>query len=94
MLALLFFRVSLRRALDFVKRQVQLSYVLLLPQEESSTLRIVEQQDPSSLAAAEALQSPAPQVLDQKEELSKKETVDEEWATLPEFGSGCFSFSK
>ncbi|XP_075867302.1 homeobox-containing protein 1 isoform X3 [Nelusetta ayraudi] len=49
-------------------------------QEEPSSLRIVEQQDSSSLAAAEvaALPSPAPQVLDQKEELSKKETVDEE----------------
>lgn len=49
-------------------------------QEEPSSLRIVEQQDPSSLAAAEVatLPSSAPQVLDQKEELSTKETVDEE----------------
>lgn len=49
-------------------------------QEEPSSLRIVDQQDPSSLAATEvaALPSPAPEVLDQKEELSKKETVDEE----------------
>lgn len=51
-----------------------------LTQEEPSSLRIVEQQDSSSLAATEVatLPSPAPQVLDQKEELSKKETVDEE----------------
>lgn len=56
------------------------SYISPLTQEEPSSLRIVEQQDPSSLAATEvaALPSPAPQVLDQKEELSKKETVDEE----------------
>ncbi|KAM8767256.1 homeobox-containing protein 1 isoform 3-T3 [Acanthopagrus schlegelii] len=49
-------------------------------QEETSSLRIVEQQDPSSLATTEvaALPSPTPQVLDQKEEDSKRETVDEE----------------
>ncbi|KAG8005049.1 Homeobox-containing protein 1 [Nibea albiflora] len=49
-------------------------------QEETSSLRIVDQQDPASLAAAEvaALPSPTPQVLDQKEEDSKRETVDEE----------------
>ncbi|XP_070841416.1 homeobox-containing protein 1 isoform X3 [Chaetodon trifascialis] len=49
-------------------------------QEETSSLRIVDQQDPSSLATAEvaALPSPTPQVLDQKEEDSKRETVDEE----------------
>lgn len=65
-------------------------------QEESSSLRIVEQQESSSLAATEliTLPSSAPLVLDQKEELSKKETVDEEWATLPEFKPGGFLFSK
>ncbi|XP_032391533.1 homeobox-containing protein 1 isoform X4 [Etheostoma spectabile] len=49
-------------------------------QEETSSHRIVDQQDPSSLAPAEvaALPSLAPQVLDQKEEASKRETVDEE----------------
>ncbi|XP_041810985.1 homeobox-containing protein 1 isoform X3 [Chelmon rostratus] len=49
-------------------------------QEETSSLRIVDQQDPSSLATTEvaALPSPTPQVLDQKEEDSKRETVDEE----------------
>ncbi|XP_078123961.1 homeobox-containing protein 1 isoform X3 [Sander vitreus] len=49
-------------------------------QEETSSHRIVDHQDPSSLAPAEvaALPSPAPQVLDQKEEASKRETVDEE----------------
>ncbi|XP_068189767.1 homeobox-containing protein 1 isoform X5 [Antennarius striatus] len=48
-------------------------------QEETSSLRIVDQQDPSSLATTEvaALLSPTPQVLDQKED-SKRETVDEE----------------
>ncbi|XP_044027395.1 homeobox-containing protein 1 isoform X6 [Siniperca chuatsi] len=50
-----------------------------LEQEETS-LRIVDQQDPSTLATTEvaALPSPTPQVLDQKEEDSKRETVDEE----------------
>ncbi|KAM3596423.1 uncharacterized protein V6R79_014248 [Siganus canaliculatus] len=49
-------------------------------QEETSSLRTVDQQDPSSLVATDvaALPSPAPQVLDQKEEDSKRETVDEE----------------
>ncbi|XP_034747702.1 homeobox-containing protein 1 isoform X5 [Etheostoma cragini] len=49
-------------------------------QEETSSHRIVDQQDPSSLAPAEvaALPSLAPQVLDQKEEASKRETVDVE----------------
>lgn len=49
-------------------------------QEETSSLRNVDQSDPSSLMTAEvaALPSPAPQVLDQKEEDSKRETVDEE----------------
>ncbi|XP_042362176.1 homeobox-containing protein 1 isoform X5 [Plectropomus leopardus] len=49
-------------------------------QEETSSHRIVDQQDPSSLATTEvaALPSPTPQVLDQKEEDSKRETVDEE----------------
>ncbi|XP_039676931.1 homeobox-containing protein 1 isoform X3 [Perca fluviatilis] len=48
--------------------------------EETSSHRIVDHQDPSSLAPAEVagLPSPAPQVLDQKEEASKRETVDEE----------------
>lgn len=61
-------------------RQTISPIFLPLTQEEPSSLRIVEQQDPSSLAAAEVatLPSPASQVLDQKEELSKKETVDEE----------------
>ncbi|XP_070702952.1 homeobox-containing protein 1 isoform X3 [Pempheris klunzingeri] len=47
---------------------------------ETSSLRIVDQQDASSLATTEvaALPSPTPQVLDQKEEDSKRETVDEE----------------
>ncbi|XP_037651240.1 homeobox-containing protein 1 isoform X4 [Sebastes umbrosus] len=49
-------------------------------QEETSSHRIIDQQDPSSLATTEvaALPSPSPQVLDQKEEDSKRETVDEE----------------
>ncbi|XP_029700812.1 homeobox-containing protein 1 isoform X9 [Takifugu rubripes] len=49
-------------------------------QEETSSLRNVDQPDPSPLTTAEvaALPSPAPLVLDQKEEDSKMETVDEE----------------
>ncbi|XP_049891452.1 homeobox-containing protein 1 isoform X6 [Epinephelus moara] len=49
-------------------------------QEETSSHRIADQQDPSSLATTEvaALPSPTPQVLDQKDEDSKRETVDEE----------------
>uniref|UniRef100_A0A3Q1FUA5 Homeobox-containing protein 1 n=1 Tax=Acanthochromis polyacanthus TaxID=80966 RepID=A0A3Q1FUA5_9TELE len=49
-------------------------------QEDASSQRIVEQQDPSSLATMEvaALPSPSPQVLEQKDEDSKRETVDEE----------------
>ncbi|XP_039977329.1 homeobox-containing protein 1 isoform X2 [Xiphias gladius] len=49
-------------------------------QEDTSSQRIVDQQDPPSLAATEvaALPSPTPQVLEQKEEDSKRETVDEE----------------
>ncbi|XP_071356718.1 homeobox-containing protein 1 isoform X4 [Trachinotus anak] len=49
-------------------------------QEDTSSQRIVDQQDPSSLATTEvaALPSPTPQVLEQKEEDSKRETVDEE----------------
>ncbi|XP_019963214.1 homeobox-containing protein 1 isoform X2 [Paralichthys olivaceus] len=49
-------------------------------QEDASSQRIVDQQDPSSLATTEvaALPSPTPQVLEQKEEDSKRETVDEE----------------
>ncbi|KAG7245219.1 hypothetical protein INR49_023785 [Caranx melampygus] len=48
--------------------------------EDASSQRIVDQQDPSSLATTEmaALPSPTPQVLEQKEEDSKRETVDEE----------------
>ncbi|XP_037329680.2 homeobox-containing protein 1 isoform X2 [Pungitius pungitius] len=49
-------------------------------QEEASSHRIVDQQDPSSLATREAAAppSPHPQVPDRKEELAKRETVDEE----------------
>ncbi|XP_054462079.1 homeobox-containing protein 1 isoform X4 [Anoplopoma fimbria] len=48
-------------------------------QEETSSHRIVDQQDPSSLASTEAAALPSPpQVLDRKEEDSKRETVDEE----------------
>ncbi|XP_069032653.1 homeobox-containing protein 1 isoform X6 [Embiotoca jacksoni] len=49
-------------------------------QEDTSSQRMVDQQDPSSLAPTEvaALPSPGPQVLEQKEEDSKRETVDEE----------------
>uniref|UniRef100_A0A3B4YVM9 Homeobox-containing protein 1 n=1 Tax=Stegastes partitus TaxID=144197 RepID=A0A3B4YVM9_9TELE len=49
-------------------------------QEDASSQRIVDQQDPSSLATTEvaALPSPGPQVLEQKDEDSKRETVDEE----------------
>ncbi|KAM9838399.1 homeobox-containing protein 1 isoform 1-T1 [Aulostomus maculatus] len=49
-------------------------------QEDSSSQRIVDQQDTSMMAPAEvaALPSPAQQLLEQKEEDSKRETVDEE----------------
>ncbi|XP_053303210.1 homeobox-containing protein 1 isoform X1 [Pleuronectes platessa] len=49
-------------------------------QEDPSSQRIVDQIDSSSLATTEvaALPSPTPQVLEQKEEDSKRETVDEE----------------
>ncbi|XP_034561097.1 homeobox-containing protein 1 isoform X2 [Notolabrus celidotus] len=49
-------------------------------QEEASSLKIVDQQDPSPLVASEvaAPLSPASQVMDHKEEDSKRETVDEE----------------
>ncbi|XP_030597467.1 homeobox-containing protein 1 isoform X2 [Archocentrus centrarchus] len=49
-------------------------------QEDTSSQRIVDQQDPASLASTEvaALPSPGTQVLEQKEEDSKRETVDEE----------------
>ncbi|KAM7383859.1 hypothetical protein PAMA_011296 [Pampus argenteus] len=48
--------------------------------DESSTQRIVDQHEPSALAASDvaALPSPTPQVLEQKEDDSKRETVDEE----------------
>lgn len=51
-----------------------------LLQEEASSLRNAEQADPSPLTAPEAaaLPSPAPQVLDPKEEDPKRETADEE----------------
>lgn len=54
---------------------------MTFPQEETSSLRNVDHPDPSPLTTAAevaALPSPAPQVLDQKEEDSKRETVDEE----------------
>lgn len=62
------------------------------PQEETSSLRIADQPDPSSLASTEvaALPSPTPQVLEQKEEVSKRETVDEEWPSLV---SLCLNFN-
>ncbi|XP_040044856.2 homeobox-containing protein 1 isoform X7 [Gasterosteus aculeatus] len=50
-------------------------------QEDASSHRIVDQQDSSSLATTEeaaAPPSPPPQVLDRKEELTKRDTVDEE----------------
>ncbi|XP_018556862.1 LOW QUALITY PROTEIN: homeobox-containing protein 1 [Lates calcarifer] len=49
-------------------------------QEDASSQRIIDQQDPSSLATTEvaALPSPTPQVLEQKDDDSKRETVDEE----------------
>ncbi len=55
-------------------------HIHTFPQEDPSSLRIVDQQDSTSLATTEvaALPSPTPQVLDQKEEDSKRETVDEE----------------
>lgn len=62
-------------------KSVYFAHILcVFPQEDTSSQRTVDQQDPSSLAAAEvaALPSPAPQVLEQKEEDSKREPVDEE----------------
>ncbi|KAM4629950.1 homeobox-containing protein 1 isoform 2-T2 [Polymixia lowei] len=49
-------------------------------QDELSSQRNVDQQDPTSLVAAEVapLPSPTPQVLEPKDEESKRETVDEE----------------
>ncbi|XP_077937422.1 homeobox-containing protein 1 isoform X2 [Gasterosteus aculeatus] len=50
-------------------------------QANASSHRIVDQQDSSSLATTEeaaAPPSPPPQVLDRKEELTKRDTVDEE----------------
>lgn len=61
-------------------RRLHGAHIPIFPQEETSSLRIVDQADPSSLASTEvaALPSPTPQVLEQKEEVSKRETVDEE----------------
>lgn len=55
-------------------------YICAFSQEDTPSLRTVDQQDPSSLITTEVttMPSPAPQVLDQKEEDSKRETVDEE----------------
>ncbi|XP_040928726.1 homeobox-containing protein 1 isoform X3 [Betta splendens] len=48
-------------------------------QEDTSSQRLVDQQDPSSLAATEVAALPSsPQVPEQKEESSKREPVDEE----------------
>lgn len=49
-------------------------------EQEDTSQRMSDQQDPSTLAATEvaALPSPASQVLEQKEDESKRETVDEE----------------
>ncbi|XP_061615918.1 homeobox-containing protein 1 isoform X4 [Phyllopteryx taeniolatus] len=47
-------------------------------QEDASTQRMVEQQDPCVRATPEALPSPAIQVVEQKEKDPKRETVDEE----------------
>uniref|UniRef100_A0A4W5QR34 Zgc:91944 n=1 Tax=Hucho hucho TaxID=62062 RepID=A0A4W5QR34_9TELE len=51
-----------------------------LEQEEISSRKDLDQQDPSSLAAVNVLPppSPAPQVLEHKADESKRETVDEE----------------
>ena len=53
---------------------------MTFPQDETSSLRNVDQADPPSLTKAEvaAPPSPAPRALDQKEEDSKRERVDEE----------------
>lgn len=63
------------------------------PQEDTSSQRIVDQQDPASLASTEvaALPSPRPQVLEQKEEDSKRESVDEEWLKS---GTSVFDFNQ
>lgn len=76
--------------------QIFCSHIHAFPQEESSTQRIVDQQDPSALAASEvaALPSPTPQALEQKEEDSKRETVDEEWPKPVEFGSSYLNFNQ
>ncbi|XP_029976214.1 homeobox-containing protein 1 isoform X1 [Salarias fasciatus] len=49
-------------------------------QEDTPSQRTVDQQDPSSLAAPEAavLPSPGPQVPEEKDDVSKRETADEE----------------
>ena len=57
-------------------------YISLSPKEELSSQRNADQQDPTSLAAAEgaSLPSPAPQLPEQmKDQESKMDTVDEEW---------------
>lgn len=66
---------------NIYKTHIFSSHLLyVVQQEDTSSQRIVDQQDPSSLATTEvaALPSPTPQVLEQKEENSKRETVDEE----------------
>lgn len=74
------------------KSDTKVPTVLLMhPQEDTSSQRIVDQQDPASLASTEvaALPSPRPQVLEQKEEDSKRESVDEEWLKS---GTSVFEF--
>lgn len=65
-------------------------------QEDTSSQRIVDQQDPSSLVTTEvaALPSPTPQALEQKEQDSKRETVDEEWPKALQFGSAIWLLIK
>lgn len=56
-------------------------YSASLWQEDTSSQRVLDQQDPSSLASVEVLvpRSPSSQVVEQKDDDSKKEPVDEEW---------------
>ena len=81
---------------DAYKIYILLIFLLsVLPQEDASSQRIVDQIDSSSLAITEvaALPSPTPQVLEQKEEDSKRETVDEEWPRPGESGSSRLKFN-